>query len=354
MTRSLFEEGERQVERSRIGLRCAARIAHAIRFVARTSGAAWHDLRSRLQRRSGSGAALARRVRRRERGARGAAASGRIADHASSDSRSRRHGRSQATSSNSQPLLPDEEAALDEQVQALASFCQGFSSGLGLARRHRARRARPRRFWPTLARSAVQRLTAEDGENRDQADFALAELTEYVRVSVQIVYEELARRAQSRGARLMSDGVQTTRSTVNPREFARRRKHLMDLIGANGIAVLTAAPERIRSRDTLFTYRPDSDFYYLTGFPEPEGVAVLDAGPGAGEFLIFCRERNPERELWDGPRAGPKARSKTTARTTRFRSPTSTTSCPGCSSAATASTTPSASRRSSISGCSLG
>ena len=92
---------------------------------------------------------------------------------------------------------------------------------------------------------------------------------------------------------------------MNPREFARRRKHLMELIGANGIAVLTAAPERVRSRDTLFTYRPDSDFYYLTGFAEPEAVAVLMPGRSQGEFLLFCRERNPERELWDGARAGP-------------------------------------------------
>ena len=79
----------------------------------------------------------------------------------------------------------------------------------------------------------------------------------------------------------------------------------MELIGANGIAVLTAAPERVRSRDTLFTYRPDSDFYYLTGFEEPEAVAVLVPGRPQGQFLLFCRERNPERELWDGPRTGP-------------------------------------------------
>ena len=79
----------------------------------------------------------------------------------------------------------------------------------------------------------------------------------------------------------------------------------MGMIGANGIAVLAAAPERVRSRDTLFIYRPDSDFYYLTGFPEPEAVAVLVPGRAQGEFLLFCRERNPERELWDGPRAGP-------------------------------------------------
>ena len=93
--------------------------------------------------------------------------------------------------------------------------------------------------------------------------------------------------------------------TLNPGEYAKRRRHLMELIGANGIAVLAAAPERTRSRDTLYNYRPDSDFHYLTGFAEPDAVAVLVPGREQGEFLLFCRERNPERELWDGPRAGP-------------------------------------------------
>jgi len=83
------------------------------------------------------------------------------------------------------------------------------------------------------------------------------------------------------------------------------------MIGANGIAVLAAAPERVRSRDTLFIYRPDSDFYYLTGFSEPDAVAVLVPGREQGEYLIFCRERNPERELWDGPRAGPEGAVET-------------------------------------------
>jgi len=92
---------------------------------------------------------------------------------------------------------------------------------------------------------------------------------------------------------------------VNAKEFARRRKHLMELIGSSGIAILVAAPERVRSRDTLYVYRQDSDFYYLTGFREPEAVAVLIPGRAQGEFLVFCRERNPEREQWDGPRAGP-------------------------------------------------
>jgi Xaa-Pro aminopeptidase len=81
----------------------------------------------------------------------------------------------------------------------------------------------------------------------------------------------------------------------------------MELVGAGGIVVLPAAPERVRSRDTLFSYRPDSDFYYLTGFGEPEAAAVLVPGRPQGEFVLFCRERNPERELWDGPRCGPEA-----------------------------------------------
>lgn len=88
-------------------------------------------------------------------------------------------------------------------------------------------------------------------------------------------------------------------------EFAKRRRHLLDLIGDDGIAVLPSAPERVRTRDIHYPYRPDSDFYYLTGFAEPESVAVLRPGGPHGEFVLFCRERDPEREIWDGARVGP-------------------------------------------------
>jgi len=87
-------------------------------------------------------------------------------------------------------------------------------------------------------------------------------------------------------------------------EFAKRRRHLLDLVGAGGIAVVPSAPERVRSRDTHHSYRPDSDFYYLTGFEEPDAVAVLMPRNSHGEFIMFCRERDPERELWDGARVG--------------------------------------------------
>ncbi|MFS8607149.1 MAG: aminopeptidase P N-terminal domain-containing protein, partial [Gammaproteobacteria bacterium] len=79
----------------------------------------------------------------------------------------------------------------------------------------------------------------------------------------------------------------------------------MEAMGPDGIAILPAAPQRIRSRDTSFAYRQDSDFYYLTGFPEPEAVAVLIPGRPGGEYLLFCRERDPVKEMWEGVRAGP-------------------------------------------------
>ncbi|MBP6798968.1 MAG: aminopeptidase P N-terminal domain-containing protein [Luteimonas sp.] len=87
--------------------------------------------------------------------------------------------------------------------------------------------------------------------------------------------------------------------------YARRRRQLMRMVGDDAILVLPAAPERIRSRDTHYPYRQDSDLWYLTGFPEPEAVLVLVPGRRHGEALLFCRERDPEREGWDGPRTGP-------------------------------------------------
>jgi len=96
-----------------------------------------------------------------------------------------------------------------------------------------------------------------------------------------------------------------TAQTAASREYARRRRHLMELMGPGGIAVLPAAPARRRSRDTDYEYRQDSDFFYLTGFGEPESVAVLVPERAEGEFILFCRDRDPQREMWDGLRAGP-------------------------------------------------
>src|SRR3954470_23008437 len=74
-----------------------------------------------------------------------------------------------------------------------------------------------------------------------------------------------------------------------------------------GIALIPTAPEVPRNRDSLYPYRHDSYFYYLSGFPEPEAVIALVAGPDGDRHLLFCREKNEEREIWDGFRYGPEA-----------------------------------------------
>ena len=94
-------------------------------------------------------------------------------------------------------------------------------------------------------------------------------------------------------------------SRITRQEFARRRKALIDRMEPNSIAILTAASESIRNRDANYAYRQDSDFYYLSGFAEPQAVIVLVPEREHGEYLLFCRERNREREIWDGYRAGP-------------------------------------------------
>lgn len=87
--------------------------------------------------------------------------------------------------------------------------------------------------------------------------------------------------------------------------YARRRKLLQARMQA-GLAIVPTAPERLRNRDSDYLYRFDSYFYYLSGFPEPEAVLVLLAGKET-KSILFCRDRNPERELWDGFRHGPEA-----------------------------------------------
>ena len=93
-------------------------------------------------------------------------------------------------------------------------------------------------------------------------------------------------------------------TAMNRNEFAKRRRQLMRMVGNDGVAILPCAPVRRRSRDVEYRYRQDSDFYYLTGFAEPDSVAVLAPGRKSGEFILFCRSRNRAREQWDGVRAG--------------------------------------------------
>jgi len=98
----------------------------------------------------------------------------------------------------------------------------------------------------------------------------------------------------------------------NHQHHRARRARLIDEMRrqtGGGIAAIPTAPEAIRNADTHFPYRPDSNFYYLSGFAEPEAVVVLLAGKEEGDSrqILFCRDKNLEREIWDGFRYGPDA-----------------------------------------------
>lgn len=106
------------------------------------------------------------------------------------------------------------------------------------------------------------------------------------------------RRASSSADRPVREPV------IERREFVRRRRRLLDEAGDGCAIIVPTAPAVRRNRDIEYPYRPDSDFFYLTGFPEPEAVALLLPGRGAGEYLLFCRERDAREERMHGPCAG--------------------------------------------------
>jgi Xaa-Pro aminopeptidase len=91
---------------------------------------------------------------------------------------------------------------------------------------------------------------------------------------------------------------------MDSHEYARRRRALMRMMGDDAIALVPASPHAVRNRDVEYPYRQDADLMYLTGFPEPDAIAAICPGRDQGEFVLFCRERDPDREVWHGPRAG--------------------------------------------------
>jgi len=86
--------------------------------------------------------------------------------------------------------------------------------------------------------------------------------------------------------------------------FADRRKRFMAQMRPNSIALVPTAPIAVYSRDTDYRYRPDSDFYFLTGFREPEAVAIISTAHPDKPFTLFVRPRDPDKETWTGRRAG--------------------------------------------------
>ncbi len=100
---------------------------------------------------------------------------------------------------------------------------------------------------------------------------------------------------------------------ISKKEYAARRKDLMSIMADNSIAVLAAAPEQVRSKDTLYPYKQSTNFSYLSGFSEPCAVMLLIPNREQGECVLFCRDKDPLRETWDGLRLGPVEAKQTLA-----------------------------------------
>lgn len=94
---------------------------------------------------------------------------------------------------------------------------------------------------------------------------------------------------------------------LDHKEYAQRRRQLLDLMRPNSIAIIPSAPTTIRNRDVEHPFRQDSDFYYLSGFAEEFSVVVLISGREQGEYVLFCQEKIKEQEIWTGRRVGPEA-----------------------------------------------
>jgi Xaa-Pro aminopeptidase len=86
--------------------------------------------------------------------------------------------------------------------------------------------------------------------------------------------------------------------------FKHRQQRLLKTIGEDAIAIVVAANETLRSNDSHYYFRQDSNFYYLTGFPEPEAVAIFAPGYAEGEYILFNRQNDPAKEQWEGKRVG--------------------------------------------------
>lgn len=91
---------------------------------------------------------------------------------------------------------------------------------------------------------------------------------------------------------------------IKQKEYAKRRVQLMEIVGQGGVIILCSASQKIRNNDANYPYRQDSDFLYLSGFSEPESMIVLLPDGNDGRSILFCRERDSHREMWDGSMAG--------------------------------------------------
>jgi hypothetical protein len=199
-------------------------------------------------------------------------------------------------------LLPTDDAPLADRAAALGQWCQGFLTGFGLNAGGKDLSTEAKEVLQDLAAISQVQDALEESEDGEATTWKSWSTCASRRCCCSPKPRSRGRRRQAVAA--LIEGKPSAHDPYPKAEYSRRRKALMAQMVPNSIAILPAAAVAIRNRDVEHVYRQDSDFQYLSGFPEPEAVIVLMPGREHGEYVLFCRERNAERELWDGLRAG--------------------------------------------------
>ena len=194
-----------------------------------------------------------------------------------------------------QMMLP-----LEERLLSVSEWSRGFLSGFTQGITQREATGDP---IPGMTADALKDMAAiaqVDPEETD-SDEAERQLEGHYRIHSFRCYQHRYRGTSITGSK--HDRKHAVK--ISKAEFARRRKNLMGMMDKHTIAIIPGAREVTRSRDTEYPFRQNSDLFYLTGFEEPDAVLVLVPGRRQGQVVLFCRERDPDMELWNGYRLGP-------------------------------------------------
>ena len=179
-------------------------------------------------------------------------------------------------------LLPEDEQPIDARTAALAQWCQGFLYGLGAGAVPDASELPGEVGEIVRDLIEISRAGVDAAQDEESNEAAYAELVEFVRVGVQLLFEELAVAASSRRPPRPRRCTERPTARMARDEFARRRRQLMRLMGRDSIAILPAAPVRHRNNDVEYAYRQDSDFLLPHGLRRARGRSGADARARAG------------------------------------------------------------------------
>ncbi|STH54532.1 proline aminopeptidase II [Escherichia coli] len=215
------------------------------------------------------------------------------------------------TASFFQLYLPDgDDVSVFDRADALAGWVNHFLLGLGVTQPKLDKVTGETGEAIDDLRNIAQ-LGYDEDEDQEELEMSLEEIIEYVRVAALLCHDTLLIRNRPRQKyknRLYTKNKkrkESVMSEISRQEFQRRRQALVEQMQPGSAALIFAAPEVTRSADSEYPYRQNSDFWYFTGFNEPEAVLVLIKSDDThNHSVLFNRVRDLTAEIWFGRRLG--------------------------------------------------